>query len=264
MQDYSPALLGLLAGIITWLFTAAGAAAVFLSREFSQRTLDILMGAAAGVMLAASIFSLLNPALDMAQKTWGTWRFVPVGGGICLGAALLRMLDFIIPHIHPPTNTPDGPSSKLPRNFLLILAITLHNIPEALAVGVGFGAAVVNPQNGFAGAVTLMFAIGLQNLPEGLAVSMPLLREGMSKKKAFTYGQLSGLVEPPAAVIGAILAALALPFLPWALSIAAGAMIFVTVEEVIPESHASGNGDQATMGLIFGFVLMMCLDVAFS
>lgn len=264
LATQSPAMTGLIAGLITWLFTALGAATVFLSRSFSRRALDILLGFAAGIMLAAAFWSLLNPALELAEKTWGVWRFIPVGAGISLGAVLLRLVDRIIPHIHPAANIPDGPPSCLPKNFLLIFAITMHNIPEALAVGVGFGAVIIDPELGYAPAITLLLAIGLQNLPEGMAVSMPLLRDGLSRQRAFFIGQLSGIVEPPAAILGALLATIALPFLPWALAIAAGAMIFVTVEEVIPESHASGNGDQATMGLICGFVLMMCLDVAFG
>lgn len=264
MHEIPPALLGFTAGLVTWIFTSLGAGAVFLSRGFSRRTLDIMLGSAAGVMLAAIIWSLLNPALELAGRTWGSWRLLPVAAGLLLGAAVIRFLDYLIPHIHPPAGPADGPVSRLPKNTLLILAITLHNIPEALAVGVGFGAALVDPDMGFAPAVTLMLAIGLQNLPEGMAVSMPLLREGMPRRKAFFFGQLSGLVEPVAATIGAILASIALPFLPLALSIAAGAMLFVTVEEVIPESQASGNQDVATMGLMGGFILMMCLDVAFD
>lgn len=262
--DMSPALVGLLAGLITWIFTSIGAAAVFLSRQFSQKTLDIMLGSAAGIMLAASIWSLLQPALDMAEKTWAAWSFVPVGLGFIGGAAALRLLDYSMPHLHPVLGMHDGPPSKLPKNFLLILAITLHNIPEALAVGVAFGAAAIDPELGVAPAITLLLGIGFQNLPEGMAVSVPLLREGMSRRRAFFYGQLSGLVEPVAALAGAILASIAVPFLPWALSFAAGAMIFVTVEEVIPAAQGSGNGDAATAGLILGFVAMMCLDVAFG
>lgn len=262
----NPAIMGLLAGIVTWLFTSLGAASVFMQKEFSRRFLDIMLGFAAGVMLAASVWSLILPALDLAQKTMGAWRFVPVAGGFFLGALALRLLDFILPHIHPTADMRDGFLSKkqLPRNFLLILAITLHNIPEALAVGVAFGATTIDPELEISGAIILMLGIGFQNLPEGMAVSVPLLREGLSKRRAFFYGQLSGIVEPVAAMAGALLAAVALSFLPWALSFAAGAMIFVTVEEVIPEAHSSGNGDAATMGVITGFICMMCLDVAFS
>ncbi|MDE5879655.1 MAG: ZIP family metal transporter [Desulfovibrio sp.] len=260
----SPALAGLGAGLVTWLCTSLGAGAVFLKQEFSRKTLDMLLGFAGGVMLAASVWSLLDPALALAEPGWGAWKFVPPAGGFLLGALSLRLLDYATPHFHMMLARPDGPKSALPRNFLLVLAITLHNIPEALAVGVAFGAAALDPSLGLAGALTLMFGIGLQNVPEGMAVSLPLLRDGMKRSKAFCIGQLSGAVEPVAALVGALLTSLALSVLPWALGFAAGAMIFVTVEEVIPEAHASGNGDAATMGVIIGFVTMMCLDVVFS
>lgn len=261
----SPVLLGLGAGIVTWIFTTLGAASVFLRQQFSRKTLDILLGFAGGVMLAASVWSLLLPSLELAEKGWGAWRFIPAGGGFLLGSGILRLIDYILPHIHPLVNEAEGVKAcHLSRHFLLILAITLHNIPEALAVGVAFGAVAIDPTLGIASALTLMLGIGLQNLPEGMAVSIPLLREGCSRWRAFFFGQLSGLVEPVAAVIGALLASAALTMLPWAMAFAAGAMIFVTVEEVIPEAHASGNGDAATMGLIFGFVCMMCLDVGFG
>lgn len=260
----SPALAGLCAGIVTWLFTSLGAAAVFLRQNFSRKTLDIFLGFAAGVMLAASVWSLLNPALELAKPAWGKWNFLPPAGGFLLGAAALRLLDMIMPHLHMMVQQREGPAYKLPRNLLLILAITLHNIPEALAVGVAFGAAAIDPTLGVGGAITLMLGIGLQNVPEGMAVSIPLLREGLGRFKAFFIGQLSGIVEPLAAVIGAILTSYALFMLPWALGFAAGAMIFVTVEEVIPEAHVSGNGDAATMGVIGGFITMMCLDVIFA
>lgn len=260
----SPALAGLCAGLITWAFTSLGSGAVFLKREFSRRTLDILLGFAAGVMLAASVWSLLIPALELSAPNWGKWNFIPPACGFMLGACALRLLDYCMPHLHMMAAILDGPESKLPRSFLLLLAITLHNIPEALAVGVAFGAAAIDPELGIAGAITLMFGIGLQNIPEGMAVSLPLLREGMGRFKAFFIGQLSGLVEPVAAVAGALLSSFAMFMLPWALGFAAGAMIFVTVEEVIPEAHASGNGDAASMGVMAGFICMMCLDVFFG
>lgn len=259
-----PALAGLCAGLITWLFTSIGAGAVYLRHQFSRKALDILLGFAVGVMLAASFFSLLNPALELASQTMGKFKWLPAGLGFLAGAGVLRLLDYILPHLHPVSDNLDGPATRLPRNILLILAITLHNIPEALAVGVAFGAVAIDPALGVAGALTLLFGIGLQNVPEGMAVSVPLLREGMPRWKAFFYGQLSGLVEPVAAVIGALISSFALSLLPWALSFAAGAMVFVCVEEVIPEAQASGNGDAATMGAMLGFVLMMCLDVGFS
>ena len=254
MTDFfsSPVGMALLAGCCTWAFTAFGAGMVYTAKSFSRRTLDVMLGFAAGVMIAASYWSLLAPALEMSSH---------------LGrlAGVLRLVDLILPHIHPTENVPDGPPSKLPRSALLVFAITLHNIPEGLAVGVAFGAAASGaPEASIAGAMTLMFGMGLQNIPEGVAVSVPLLREGFSKNRAFFFGQLSGIVEPIAAVFGALVVGIAEPILPFALAFAAGAMIFVVVEEVIPESHASGHGDAASLGVIIGFVVMMCLDVALA
>lgn len=260
----SPILMGLYAGLVTWFFTSLGASAVFLKRDFSRKSLDAMLGFAAGVMLAASFFSLINPALELAKDVYGEWRVLPVIFGFLGGAILLRLLDYLIPHLHFLTNQKDGKPSALSRNFLLIFAITLHNIPEALAVGVAFGAVAIDPALGISSAVVLMFGIGLQNIPEGLAVSVPLMRDGMSKVKSFFFGQLSGFVEPIACMIGAVIGSFAMPILPWTLSFAAGAMIFITVEEVIPEANASQNGDIATMSLIIGFICMMCLDVVFS
>ena len=251
----NPLFLALLAGLFTWGFTSLGAAGVYMSRRpFSRRTLDLMLGSAAGVMIAASYWSLLAPALEGSAHL-GRWAFLPVAGGFLAGAGVLRLIDLVMPHLHPMTNEQDGPSSTLPRATLLILAITLHNIPEGLAVGVSVGAAQASDSVSMADALTLMLGIGLQNLPEGLAVSVPLLREGYSKGKAFFIGQLSGMVEP----VG-----VAQPLLPFSLAFAAGAMIFVVVEEVIPEAHASGHGDAATAGAILGFTLMMCLDVALA
>ena len=237
---------------------------VYTAKSFSRRTLDVMLGFAAGVMIAASYWSLLAPALEMSSHL-GRLACVPVALGFLVGAGVLRLVDLILPHIHPTENVPDGPPSKLPRSALLVFAITLHNIPEGLAVGVAFGAAASGaPEASIAGAMTLMFGMGLQNIPEGVAVSVPLLREGFSKNRAFFFGQLSGIVEPIAAVFGALVVGIAEPILPFALAFAAGAMIFVVVEEVIPESHASGHGDAASLGVIIGFVVMMCLDVALA
>ena len=244
-----------------WTF---GAGMVYTAKSFSRRTLDVMLGFAAGVMIAASYWSLLAPALEMSSHL-GRLACVPVALGFLAGAGVLRLVDLILPHIHPTENVPDGPPSKLPRSALLVFAITLHNIPEGLAVGVAFGAAASGaPEASIAGAMTLMFGMGLQNIPEGVAVSVPLLREGFSKNRAFFFGQLSGIVEPIAAVFGALVVGIAEPILPFALAFAAGAMIFVVVEEVIPESHASGHGDAASLGVIIGFVVMMCLDVALA
>ena len=261
MDTLSPAGMALLAGLVTWGFTAVGAAFVFAARDFSRLTLDVMLGFAAGVMLAASFWSLLQPALDMVAG-WGRLAFLPVAAGFLAGAGMLRLLDMLLPHLHQMENLKEGMPSSLPRSTLLVLAITLHNIPEGLAVGVAFGAAAAGSEAGLAGALTLMLGIGLQNLPEGTAVSVPLLREGLSRRRAFFYGQLSGMVEPVAAVLGALAVSAAQPVLPFALAFAAGAMVFVVVEEVIPESHASGHGDAASLGVVAGFVIMMCLDVA--
>ena len=251
MTDFfsSPVGMALLAGCCTWAFTAFGAGMVYTAKSFSRRTLDVMLGFA---------------ALEMSSHL-GRLACVPVALGFLAGAGVLRLVDLILPHIHPTENVPDGPPSKLPRSALLVFAITLHNIPEGLAVGVAFGAAASGaPEASIAGAMTLMFGMGLQNIPEGVAVSVPLLREGFSKNRAFFFGQLSGIVEPIAAVFGALVVGIAEPILPFALAFAAGAMIFVVVEEVIPESHASGHGDAASLGVIIGFVVMMCLDVALA
>ena len=266
MTDFfsSPVGMALLAGCCTWAFTAFGAGMVYTAKSFSRRTLDVMLGFAAGVMIAASYWSLLAPALEMSSHL-GRLACVPVALGFLAGAGVLRLVDLILPHIHPTENVPDGPPSKLPRSALLVFAITLHNIPGGLAVGVAFGAAASGaPEASIAGAMTLMFGMGLQNIPEGVAVSVPLLREGFSKNRAFFFGQLSGIVDPIAAVFGALVVGIAEPILPFALAFAAGAMIFVVVEEVIPESHASGHGDAASLGVIIGFVVMMCLDVALA
>lgn len=264
MSDFNPILAAALAGLFTYAMTAMGAGAVFLSRHPSKRAMDVSLGFAAGVMVAASFWSLLNPALAMSEHL-GRWAIGPVAGGFICGGLFLRLVDRFLPHFHPVSGTTEGVSTTWRRSVLLVLAITLHNIPEGLAVGVGFGAVGAGfAEASLGGALSLTLGIGLQNLPEGLAVSMPLRREGLSRFKAFMWGQLSGLVEPMAAVIGASVVTLARPLLPFSLSFAAGAMIFVVVEDVIPESQSSGHGDLATMGVIFGFTLMMVLDVTLS
>lgn len=256
-------LYALCAGLFTWGMTALGAGAIFLSREPSRRTLDVMLGFAAGVMIAASFWSLLAPAIELSAG-WGRLAFVPAAIGFVAGACALRAVDFILPHLHAVRGETEGITTHLPRSFLMILAITLHNIPEGLAVGVSFGGVGGTSDTSLAGAVSLALGIGLQNLPEGLAVAVPLMREGMSRGRAFFYGQLSGLVEPVGAVLGAYAVSHAAPILPFALAFAAGAMIFVVVEDVIPESQGSGNGNIATMGAIGGFTLMMMMDVGLS
>lgn len=260
----SPITQAFLATLFTWGMTAVGAAAVFAAKDISKRVLDVMLGFAAGVMIAASYWSLLAPAIEMSDHL-GMFSFVPAAVGFVLGAVFLRLVDIFLPHlhIHAPMEEAEGVKTNWNRSILLVLAITLHNIPEGLAVGVAFGAVAAGYDTAtIGGAIALAIGIGIQNFPEGTAVSVPLRREGLSRLKSFMYGQASGAVEPIAAIIGAAAVFYAKPILPYALAFAAGAMIFVVVEEVIPESQASGYGDQATMGCIFGFVVMMSLDVA--
>jgi len=254
----------LLATCFTWGLTALGAAGVFLAREMKRSTLDAMLGFAAGVMIAASFWSLLAPAIAMSENgPLPVW--VPALVGFLLGGACLRGIDFVLPHLHlnAPMREVEGISTSWRRSTLLVLAITLHNIPEGLAVGVAFGALSAGiPEATLPAAVALALGIGIQNFPEGLAVAVPLRREGMSRGRAFWYGQLSGAVEPVAGVLGALAVVVARPVLPYALAFAAGAMIFVVIEEVIPESQRGGNTDLATLGGMLGFAVMMTLDVA--
>ncbi len=260
--NLGPITQALLATCFTWFVTAAGAAMVFLSKEFSRKTLDSMLGFAAGVMIAASYWSLLAPAIEMSEgKSIPAW--VPALVGFLFGAAFLRLADRILPHFHPEQKETEGVSTHWKRTTLLVLAITLHNFPEGLAVGVAFGAAAAGFESAtLAGAVALAIGIGIQNFPEGTAVSIPLRREAVSRGKAFWYGQLSGTVEPIAGVLGAALVIIARPILPYALAFAAGAMIFVVVEDLIPESQAGGHSHSATLGAMLGFAVMMTLDVA--
>ncbi len=266
LQNLHPILQALLATCFTWGVTALGAAAVFTARDINRKVLDGMLGFAGGVMIAASYWSLLAPAIEMsAGKVLPAW--FPAAAGFLLGGIFLRGADKILPHLHLnfPLEEAEGIKTSWQRSTLLILAITLHNIPEGLAVGVAFGAVAAGfPSATLPAAIALALGIGIQNFPEGLAVSMPLRREGMSRLKSFWYGQLSGTVEPIAGVIGAAAVIVAQPILPYALGFAAGAMIFVVVEEVIPESQRGGNTDLATMGAMVGFVVMMVLDVAFG
>lgn len=267
--DVSPLWQALLATTFTWLVTAAGAATVLFLRKPTQKFMDGALGMAAGVMIAASYWSLLAPAIEMSEDL-GDWAFFPALVGFVLGAVALRVIDRLLPHLHPdlaahPAEA-EGVHTSWRRTTLLILAITIHNFPEGLAVGVAFGAAAnmagADRLAQIGGAVALAIGIGLQNFPEGSAVSLPLRREGMSRLRALWYGQLSAIVEPIAGVLGAGLVILMRPILPYALAFAAGAMIFVVAEELIPESQRKGNVDVATMGVILGFAVMMTLDVA--
>lgn len=258
------------AGLFTWGCTVFGSAFVYFFKHVDRKLLDILMGAAAGVMIAASFWSLLAPALDYAEAGYGKWAWVPVAIGFIVGGYCLRLIDKFVPHLH--LNTPVEKAEGLPeykkklsKSTLLFLAITIHNFPEGLAVGVTFGALASQTADmglSLMGAVSLAVGIGLQNIPEGAALSLPIRAEGNSRRKAFWYGSMSAVVEPIGAVLGAAFVISVTSVLPYALAFAAGAMIFVVVEELIPESQSNGYGDSATMGLMLGFVVMMVLDVA--
>ena len=274
--NQNPIIQALFAGLFTWFITAIGSGLVFFFNSSHRKALDISLGFTGGVMIAASFWSLLAPAIEYVemQKEIGltnmpSWLAPTIG--FFLGALFLFGLDKIIPHLHmfeKKTNA-EGVNTKWQKTILLVLAIAMHNIPEGLAVGVAFGAIaspeIVNNLNieifTLGSAIALAIGIGIQNFPEGFAVSMPLRRQGMSKFKSWQWGQLSAIVEPIFAVIGAAIVLQVLPILPYALAFAAGAMIFIVVEEVIPESQKGGNTDLATMGLIAGFIVMMGLDV---
>lgn len=264
-KGLSPVIQALLGTLFTWGVTALGAATVFLFKEINRKVLDVMLGFAAGVMIAASYWSLLAPAIALAEEMGGVPAWLPAAVGFLLGAIFLRVSDRLIPHLHlgMPMADAEGPKTSWQRSVLLVLAITLHNIPEGLAVGVAFGAVAVGyPGASLAAAVALAIGIGIQNFPEGMAVSVPLRREGLSRRKCFMYGQFSGMVEPVFGVLGALLVVLMRPILPYALAFAAGAMIYVVIEELIPEAHEHKNIDLATMGAVVGFVVMMTLDVA--
>lgn len=257
----NPVLLALLATLFTYALTALGAAMVFFFKSINRKILNSMLGFAAGIMIAASFWSLLKPAIEMAEDA----PWMPAVIGFLAGGAFLYLIDRILPHLHQglSIDKAEGIKTTWQRSVLLVLAITLHNIPEGLAVGVAFGALACGTDPGIlAGAVVLAIGIGLQNFPEGAAVSIPLRREGFSRRKSFFYGQMSGIVEPIAGVIGAFAVIMVKPMLPYALSFAAGAMIFVVVEELIPESQNGHETDLSTIGAMFGFATMMLLDVA--
>jgi len=260
----SPVAQAVMATLFTWFLTALGAAMVFFFKSFNRKLLDGMLGFAAGVMIAASFWSLLAPAIRMAEDS-GISPWIPAAAGFMAGGMFLYVIDKIIPHLHPgfPLNEAEGIKTTWHRSILLVLAITLHNIPEGLAVGVAFGALAADiPSASLSGAIALAIGIGIQNFPEGTAVSVPLRREGLSRFKSFWYGQLSGIVEPIAGFVGAYAVVVFKPILPYALAFAAGAMIFVVVEELIPESQQEKNSDIATFGSLIGFTVMMVLDVA--
>lgn len=264
IQGFSPVVQALIATLFTWFVTALGASVVFFLKEVDRRILDSMLGFAAGVMIAASFWSLLAPAIEASEQQ-GIPGWIPAVIGFLAGGVFLRIIDFYLPHLHPALADaePEGVKTKWQRSVLLVLAVTLHNIPEGLAVGIAFGAVAHDISTAtIAGAVALALGIGLQNFPEGAAVSIPLRREGLSPTKSFMYGQLSGIVEPIAGVLGAAAVIYMRPILPYALAFAAGAMIFVVGEELIPEANSEGNSHLATTGLMLGFAVMMFLDVA--
>jgi ZIP family zinc transporter len=252
------------ATLFTWFLTALGSSLVFFFKTINRKMLDTMLGFAAGVMIAASYWSLLAPAIEMAEKS-NLPGWIPATSGFLIGGGFLWLIDKLLPHLHPgfPKEEAEGVSTSWRRSVLLVLAITIHNIPEGLAVGVAFGALAADlPAASFGGAVALALGIGIQNFPEGTAVSVPLRREGFSRLKSFWYGQLSGVVEPIAGVLGAVAVIYMQPILPYALAFAAGAMIYVVIEELIPESQAEKHTDVATVGAMMGFAVMMTLDVA--
>lgn len=264
LTGLNPVVQALLATTFTWGLTALGASLVFLTREIKHKLLDSMLGFAAGVMIAASYWSLLAPSISLSEQL-GFVRWLPSAVGFLAGGGFLALVDKVLPHVHPehPGDMPEGPRTSWRRSLLLIIAVTIHNIPEGMAVGVAFGAAASGLEGAtLGGAIALAIGIGLQNFPEGTIISMPLRREGLSRSRSFFYGQLSAVVEPLAGVLGAAAVLYAQPILPFALAFAAGAMIFVVVEELIPEAQHSSNSDLASIGTMIGFTIMMVLDVA--
>lgn len=264
IEKFNPVIQAFFATLFTWGVTAMGASLVLFTENVNRKFLDMMLGFAAGIMLAASFWSLLLPSIELAEKS-GLPSWLPATIGFLAGGGFLRLIDQILPHLHLgfPVDKSEGIKSSLQRSMLLVVAVTIHNIPEGLAVGVAFGAAGCGyPSVTVASAAALALGIGMQNFPEGLAVSMPLRREGLSRTKSLWYGQLSGFVETVAGVVGAAAILFFRPLMPYALSFAAGAMIFVIIEEVIPECQVGENGDIATLGAMSGFTIMMILDVA--
>ena len=261
-ENLNPIIAAFYATLFTWGLTALGASFVYLFKGINRAFLDGMLGFTGGVMVAASFWSLLAPGIEMTSGE-GFYKVYPTAIGFSLGALFIFALDKLLPHIHINFQESEGIKTPWRKTTLLALAITLHNIPEGLAVGVIFGGVAAGvPEATVSGAIALALGIGIQNFPEGIAISMPLRRAGLSKFKSFWYGQLSAIVEPIAAVLGALAVTFFTPILPYALSFAAGAMIFVVVEEVIPETQLDKYTDIATLGFIGGFVIMMILDVA--
>ncbi|MCX7857927.1 MAG: ZIP family metal transporter [Deltaproteobacteria bacterium] len=267
MRDWlTVEVIALLSGLFTWGVTALGSSSVFLFKHAPRRANELMLGFAAGVMTSASFWSLIAPGLEMAEPM-GLFKWVPVSVGFLFGAFFLRIIDYLLPHLHPylKDDSTEGIRVNLKKSTLLFLAITLHNIPEGLSMGVAYGAASVETTGmGFSSALALTVGIGIQNFPEGVAVAYPLRQSGLSKQKSFFYGQLSGAVEPLFALIGVFTVSTLKSLLPYVMGFAAGAMIYVVVEELIPESQSSGETDTSTLGFIIGFLFMMILDVTLS
>ncbi|HRO08402.1 MAG TPA: ZIP family metal transporter [Saprospiraceae bacterium] len=263
-QQANPIMAALVATLFTWGVTALGASFVFFFNNMSRAALDGMLGFTGGIMVAASFWSLLTPAIEMTPYE-GFARVLPAAGGFLMGALFIFSIDKFLPHLHINFEHSEGTKTTWQRTTLMALAITLHNIPEGLAIGVLFGGVAAGiPEASIASAIALTIGIGIQNFPEGIAISIPLRRMGMSKTKSFMYGQASALVEPIAGVLGAFAVHFFTPLLPYALSFAAGAMIFVVIEEVIPETQQDKHTDLATLGFIGGFIVMMMLDVGLS
>ena len=248
----------------TCLATVLGAAMVFFfKKEMSSLTQRVFLGFAAGVMIAASVWSLLIPAMEMAEEAGGS-ALLPAGGGFVLGGVFLMLLDGLLPHLHIGSNEAEGLPARWKRTTMIVLAVTLHNIPEGMAVGLSFALAAQHSGGGLGAAMALAIGIGLQNFPEGAAISLPLRQEGMSTGRSFLYGALSGLVEPVFGILVVLFAGSIAPVMPWLLSFAAGTMMYVVTEELIPEAHLGEHSNIGTMSVMFGFVVMMILDVALA
>ncbi|MDL2325155.1 ZIP family metal transporter [Ruminococcaceae bacterium OttesenSCG-928-A16] len=261
LRGLSPLTLAALGTGFTFLMTALGASTVFFFRKDANLTIQrVFLGFAAGVMIAASVWSLLMPAIELAEEQ-GRVGWIPAAGGFVLGVLFLLLLDAVIPHLHPGSKTPEGPHTKLPSSTLMVLAVTLHNIPEGMAVGLACAMAASGTGTA-AGALALALGMGLQNFPEGAAVSLPLKKDGFSNRKAFAYGAFSGIVEPIGGIIAVLVAGGIAPVMPWLLAFAAGAMMYVVVEELIPEAHLGEHSHPGTFGALAGFLIMMVLDVA--
>lgn len=261
----SPVMLALLGTTFTFLATALGAATVYLFRkEIPQRIQRIFLGFAAGVMIAASVWSLLIPAMEMAQEQNLKHSWLPAAGGFVLGGVFLLLLDHLLPHMHPGAERAEGVKSSFTRTTMLVLAVTLHNIPEGLAVGLAFGLAAESSVISLSGALALSVGMALQNFPEGAAISLPLKKEGLSNTRSFILGALSGIVEPIAGVTGVLIAGSLTAVMPWFLAFAAGAMIYVVVEELIPEANLGQHSHTGTLSVMAGFLVMMILDVALA